>query len=46
MLVGALETERRSEVGWRNHGFAMLLLAGGLMLFLTPAREQAARDAI
>ena len=122
VLVGALETERRSEVGWRNHGFAMLLLglaavpmllgalrgarpamwalaaigavaiiialtvdlsaaresgtlreavsyedaraepaigffletlagvllllAGGLMLFLTPAREQAARDAI
>ena len=122
VLVGALETERRSEVGWRNHAFAMLLLglasvpmllgalrgarpamwalagigvvvivialtvdlsaaretgtlresvsyedaraepaigffletlggvllllAGGLMLFVTPAREQAARDAI
>lgn len=122
VVVGALETERRSEVGWRNHGFAMLLLglasvpmvlgalrgarpamwalaaigvvvlvvaltvdlsaaresgtlresvsyedaqaqpaigffletlagvllvlAGGLMLFLTPAREQTARDAI
>ena len=122
VLVGALETERRSEVGRRNHGFAMLLLglaavpmllgalrgarpamwalaaigavaiiialtvdlsaaresgtlreavsyedaraepaigffletlagvllllSGGLMLFLTPAREQAARDAI
>ena len=26
VLVGALETERRSEVGWRNHAFAMLLL--------------------
>ena len=122
VLVGALETEQRSEAGWRNHAFAMLLLglavvpmmlgalrgarpamwalaaiglvvviialtvdlsaaresgtlresvsyedaraepaigffletlggvllllSGGLMLFLTPAREQAARDAI
>jgi hypothetical protein len=122
VLVGALETETRSEVGWRNHAFAMLLLglaavpmllgalrgarpamwalagigvvvilialtvdlsaaresgtlresvsyedaraepaigffletlagvllllAGGLLLFLTPAREQAERDAI
>ena len=26
VVVGALETERRTEVGWRNHGFAMLLL--------------------
>ena len=26
VLVGALETERRSEAGWRNHAFAMLLL--------------------
>jgi hypothetical protein len=26
VLVGALETETRSEKGWRNHGFAMLLL--------------------
>lgn len=26
VLVGALETETRSEVGWRNHAFAMLLL--------------------
>jgi hypothetical protein len=26
VLVGALETETRSESGWRNHGFAMLLL--------------------
>jgi len=122
VVVGALETEQRSEVGWRNHAFAMLLLgvaavpmllgslrgarpamwalagigvvvllvaltvdlpaaresgtlresvsyedakaepstgffletlagvllllAGGLMLFLTPAREQTSRDAI
>lgn len=120
IVVGSLETERDSTVGWRNHAFAMLLLGlaavpmllgalraarpamwalagigvavllialtvdlpsatdeglygqryddaearpaigffletlagvllilvGGLMLFLTPAREQAARDAI
>ena len=26
VLVGALETEQRSETGWRNHAFAMLLL--------------------
>ncbi|HEV2814042.1 MAG TPA: hypothetical protein VGW10_12390 [Solirubrobacteraceae bacterium] len=26
VLVGALETETRSEAGWRNHAFAMLLL--------------------
>jgi hypothetical protein len=26
VLVGALETETRSETGWRNHAFAMLLL--------------------
>jgi hypothetical protein len=26
VLVGTLETEQRSEVGWRNHAFAMLLL--------------------
>jgi hypothetical protein len=26
VVVGALETETRSEVGWRNHAFAMLLL--------------------
>jgi hypothetical protein len=26
VVVGTLETERRSEVGWRNHAFAMLLL--------------------
>ena len=26
IVVGSLETERESEVGWRNHGFAMLLL--------------------
>lgn len=26
VVVGALETEQRSEVGWRNHAFAMLLL--------------------
>ncbi len=26
IVVGSLETERESEVGWRNHAFAMLLL--------------------
>jgi hypothetical protein len=26
IVVGSLETERESRVGWRNHGFAMLLL--------------------
>jgi hypothetical protein len=26
VLVGALETEQRSETGWKNHAFAMLLL--------------------
>lgn len=26
VVVGVLETEQRSEVGWRNHAFAMLLL--------------------
>ena len=27
VIVGTLETEQRSVAGWRNHGFAMLLLA-------------------
>lgn len=26
IVVGSLETERESRAGWRNHGFAMLLL--------------------
>jgi hypothetical protein len=26
VVVGTLETETRTEAGWRNHGFAMLLL--------------------
>jgi hypothetical protein len=26
IVVGSLETERESSVGWRNHAFAMLLL--------------------
>ena len=26
IVVGTLETERESRAGWRNHGFAMLLL--------------------
>lgn len=40
VVVGTLETEQRSVAGWRNHGFAMLLLAlAGVPMLLGALRD-------
>lgn len=41
VVVGGLETQQRTEPGWQNHGFAMLLLALASIPMILGARRGA-----